>query len=75
MRKITLFNANSQTRKEIESSATTWGQLKSENSDFISSNLKGIVRATKVTLDNDEAVLPTDEFVLFLATKEIKSGN
>jgi hypothetical protein len=75
MRKITLFNANSQVRKEIMSSATTWGQLKSENSDFISGNVKGIVRETKVTLDNEEATLPTTEFTLFIATKEIKSGN
>jgi hypothetical protein len=73
-RKITLFNSNSQVRKEVMTNATTWGQLKSENVDFITANLRGMVRETRVSLEHDDAQLPSGESVIFLATKEIKSG-
>jgi len=73
-RKITLFNSNSTVTKEVITSATTWGQLKAENTDFITANLRGMVRSTRVSLEHDDAQLPAEECVIFLATKEIKSG-
>jgi hypothetical protein len=61
---------------EVNSDATTWGELKDvlNSRDISTDGMKGIIRETKITLESDEAQLPDDNFTLFLFTAKVKSG-
>jgi hypothetical protein len=60
----------------VSTSATTWGQLRTELESNISSvgDMRAIVQATKQTLELDDAAIPTQDFILFLTPKKVKSG-
>jgi len=58
----------------VETEATTFGELKAQLTDVNFSNQKAIVRQTRVTLEDDEAHLPTTPFSLFLYPVKIKAG-
>jgi hypothetical protein len=64
--------------KTLQSAASTWGQLKDSLSNLYPSanfnKLKAVDRATKVSYEVDDAVLPQNDLVLFIFPKEIKSG-
>lgn len=76
-RKVTVLSTKTNEQKEITTDVTTWGQLKPVLSanGFDPSGLKAMLQATKVTLENDSAVLPDGDFVLFLTPGKVKSGN
>jgi len=78
MRKIKVISGQGSPRS-IESDATSWGALKLELSTKASienvGSLKAVVSDTKVTLEDDAALLPTGNFTLFLfTTKKMASG-
>lgn len=77
MRKIRIISTQSDGVKTIESSASTWGELKSELSSSLSNvqDMKAIVRDTRNTLESDEAVLPEGDFTIILTMKKIASGS
>lgn len=54
----------------------TWGDLKYILRNKISNinDFRAIERVTKVTFERDEALLPTEDFIIFLVPKEVKSG-
>lgn len=74
MRKITLVSTQANDRTEIESSSTTWGQLKAEVPTLIGNDMKATVRETRVDLVHEDAELPTGDFILFLFPEKVKSG-
>lgn len=75
MRKVTIVSTNTDEVFDIESSAETWGELKREGRlANIVDGMKAIVRETKNTLENDQAIIPQSEFVLYLSPSKVKSG-
>ena len=62
--------------KSVETSATTWGQLQNDLSkNGISySGMKSVIGESKLTLEADAAILPTEGFTLFLMPKKTKAG-
>lgn len=72
-RKIVVFDAQMSEKTEYMSSATTWGEFKDEVGRSFNDK-KVTVKETRVTLENEDAILPAGEFVLFLFQKESKFG-
>jgi hypothetical protein len=62
--------------KKIMTSVTTWGELKPlvRNAGFDLNSLLAAENITKNDLVNDQAILPTTAFRLFLRPKQTKSG-
>ncbi len=62
--------------REIQTEATTWGELKSDLLDagISTDGMKGVVRETKVSLEASDAQLPDTDFTVMLFTGKIKSG-
>jgi hypothetical protein len=75
-RNITLYNTRGGQPKVIESSATTWGDLRQEINEagFDTSSLLATESVTRRDLNNTEAVLPEGEFTVFLRPRSTKSG-
>lgn len=75
LRKIIVISTKAQP-KEIRSEATTWEQLK----DVLSSEfgdlgkMRAVVKETKATLELGDALLPDEDFTLYLTAKQIKAG-
>lgn len=76
MRKVTVVSTRENVRKEINSDATTWGQLKTEieRQGVSTGDMKAMIRENKNNLENDGASLPSGEFTLFLTPGKVKSG-
>lgn len=77
MRNIRVISSQTNSAKTIQSSAANWGDLKNELANHFSgvSDMKAIVRDTRVTLEAADAVLPTGDFTIILSMKKIASGN
>jgi len=77
MRKITIVSTKIDGKKELNSSATTWGELKPEleNNGISISDMKVMEKVSKMTLDSDAAMLPTGDVILFLTPGKVKSGS
>lgn len=73
-RKVTVASSSSNRAKQYETSATTWGQLKNEISELLTGDLEAIVNPGHVTLSQDNSVLPTGDFKLYLIPTKNKSG-
>lgn len=61
---------------QLQSAATTWGQLMS---DLASNNIqyhgmKAVESKNNTSLERDDAILPTESFVLMLSPEKTKSG-
>ena len=75
-RKITIYSTKTKATQEITTPVTTWGELKPlVNSEMGVGNAKCMVRETRNTLENNEAVLPTGDFIVFVYPEKVKSGN
>ncbi len=57
-----------------EVSARTFGELKKEMNNVKWDGMRVVVRETKNTLQDDGALLPAGDFVLFLVPEKVKSG-
>lgn len=76
MIKVTIFSTKGLDKKVIETSATTWGELKEEVSEFYDmDNLQATENVNRTDLVHDTAVLPTSDFRLFLRPIKTKSGS
>lgn len=62
--------------KDVQTSATTWGQLQEDlrKNGVAYDGMKSVVGETKVTLEADAAMLPSEGFTLFLMPKKTKAG-
>ena len=73
--KVTVYSTKGQQKYEHETSATNWGVLKSElNGVFDFESLNATENITRRDLTVDTALLPTEDFILFLRPKTTKSG-
>ena len=69
-------NTESNTVTNVESSATTWGELKADldAQGIKHSGLNPVLRAGKVTLTYDESQIPEGDQIVFLSPIKVKSG-
>jgi len=74
MRKVTVVSTATGGKNEVLSSATTWGALKPQLSEFMTGEMKVTVRETRNDLSNADAILPEGDFTLFLFPVKVKSG-
>lgn len=83
MKKVQIFTSLRAGMTTLETSATTWGQLKQElqQEGLLSGEMKAAVKELGTTLDVDSAALPTGQgiggdhdFTLFLSPVKTKSG-
>lgn len=76
MRTIKVVSTTAGTKVTIETSVSTWGQLKKDSkmASLLGSNMTAVVRETKVNLEHDDAVLPTGDFTIFLVQTKTKAG-
>lgn len=74
--KVTVYSTSGKNNVTIETNATTFGQLKPTlvEHGFNLSGMKAVVGETKVTLEADGVILPTEDFKLFLMPVKTKSG-
>lgn len=63
--------------KKVETSAKTWGELQNDLSSagINISGMKSVIGETQLTLESGKAVLPEEDFTLFLMQKKTKSGS
>lgn len=74
-RVVTIRHEGLNERKTINTSATTWGELKPQIEGVYNlKDLKVILKQTKATLDIPGAVLPEDDFTIYLMVSKVKSG-
>ncbi len=73
-RNAVIASAASNKAKRITTSATTWGQLKTEISELLTGELDAVVKPGNVTLREDSSVLPTGEFNVYLIPQKNKAG-
>lgn len=73
MRKVVYFITSNNDTREIMSAATTWGQLKSELGG-VADKMRFVIRETRVTLESNDAVLPTTDITIFGFPLQNKSG-
>lgn len=75
-RKIIVVNPSTNQPVEIMTDAQTWGALVPvlQSNGITTANMKGIVADTKVSLEVNEAVLPSGDFTLYMFTAKNKAG-
>lgn len=75
-REITVVNPSTNAPVKIMTDAITWGALIPvlNANGITTTNMKGIVADTKVSLEVEGAVLPEGEFTLYLFTAKNKAG-
>jgi len=74
MRKVVLKMTTQKDLIEHQSEARTFGELKKELKQVKWSGMRVVERASKATLQMDDAILPQGEFLLFLVPEKVKSG-
>lgn len=75
-RDIKVLNPSTNQPVTINTAVTTWGQLKPILNDkgITTVNMEGLVRESRVSLINDDALLPTETFTLYLFPIKNKAG-
>jgi hypothetical protein len=73
-RKVTLKLTTQKDLIHHESEARTYGELKKELTAVKWDGMRVVERASKNTLQRDDAILPGGEFILFLVPEKVKSG-
>lgn len=72
---VTIRHESKNERKNITTTATTWGDLKAEVENIYNlTDIKVVVKETKATLDLAGAVLPEGDFTIYLMPSKVKSG-
>lgn len=73
---ITVVSTGSRTGKVLETSVVNWSALQTELSKLgvNHSGMKAVIGKSKVNLENPEAILPDEDFTLFLYPIRTKSG-
>lgn len=77
MRQIIAVSVKNRDRVVLQSSSTTYGELKAEliTNGLDTNGLEAKVRETRNTLGSDDSVLPDGGFTLILTPTQVKSGN
>jgi hypothetical protein len=77
LRIITIVSPQGDIRVELNSSAITWGELKTEINNqgtFNANDSTAMIRGIRESLTSSSTVLPLNEFTIFLTPSKIKSG-
>lgn len=76
LRTITVFTTKGKQKAKIETDVTTWGELKPlvQAQGYDLGSLHATENINRADLVNLQAVLPNQDFVLFLRPKKTKSG-
>jgi hypothetical protein len=76
MRKVITYSTLGDNMKEVNSAATTWGELQVDLSraGVRFEGLRAMTNPGQVTLESLQAELPQGEFQLFLMPQKVKSG-
>ena len=74
MREIRVFSTK--VKKKLQSDVSTWGELKRILSvnDISYAGMNAALSGSKVSLQHNDAILPTENFVLYLMPTKVKSG-
>jgi len=72
-RTVTIYSTQAKSSQTIETSAKTWGELKSEMPN--TGNVRAVIRETRNTLGSSSTELPNQDFTLFMYPERVKSGN
>lgn len=75
-KKVTVFSTLGKNAQEFTTGATTWGELQSNLKEMSIqySGMKAVIGENKHTLESDKALLPTEQFTLYLMPVKTKSG-
>ena len=73
---VTVYNTAGASKKEVQTNATTWQELQVDltKAGVTYEGMKAILGGSHLTLESDTAVLPTEDFKLFLSATKVKSG-
>lgn len=74
MRKITVYSNASNSKKEVITTVSTWGELVPLLGNIYNKNMKAVVMQSRNTLDATDAILPSGDFTLMLIPTSVKSG-
>ena len=76
VRSVLVYSTVGQTKKEIQTNAANWSQLKAALLDHGvgTQGMKAVIGESQVSLDLDEAKIPTEGFTLFLVPSKVESG-
>lgn len=76
MRKIITYSTLGENMKEINSSATTWGELQVDfaRAGVSYEGMSAIEGESQVSFESSQARLPEGDFSVFLVPKKVKSG-
>ena len=73
-REIRIFSTK--VKKKFDTDVQTWGELKRilSSNDISYSGMTAALSGSKLSLEHNDAELPTDNFVLYLMPNKVKSG-
>lgn len=73
---VTVYNTAGASKKEVQTNATTWQELQVDlaKADVTYEGMKAILGGSHLTLESDSALIPTEDFKLFLSATKVKSG-
>lgn len=70
-----LWSQRDNSSTPVQTTAETWGELKQKVREVDFTNIKGVIRETKASLELDDAKLPNGKYTIFLLPQKVKSGN
>lgn len=73
-RTVLVASPASNQAKKFETTATTWGELKTVLGTLVSGNVEAIVPPANTALTRDDAALPEGDFRVFLVPTKNKAG-
>lgn len=77
MKRVTVYSTVGQQKHEVTVSANNWGELQRELSEHGvgTSGMKAVIGESQVTLESNQAEVPSNDFTLFLLPQKVKSGS
>lgn len=74
---ILVFSTQSSERPTIQiAGGSTWSQLKTAigEAGIATQNMKAMIRSSRLTLEQNDAQIPNEDFTLMLTPGRVKSG-
>ena len=74
---VLVFSTQSSDRPTVQiSGGAKWSELKNaiQAAGISTSNMKAMVRASRTTLEHNDAIIPNEDFTLMLTPGKVKSG-
>lgn len=76
---VTVFSTKDSNRQTVTvAPGAPWSELKAKinaDTNISTSNMKAMVRSTRVSLERADAVIPDTDFTLILTPGKVKSGS